>query len=64
MFLTAEQIEALTKKRRWAAQVRALARMGIPHRVRGDGSPVVTLSAVEPAGAVTMRPEPRLRLPQ
>ena len=63
MFLTPEQIQTLTKKRRWTAQARALQAMGIPHRLRVDGSPVVTVAAVEPRAAVTMRPEPRLRLP-
>jgi hypothetical protein len=41
MFLTPEQIEALTGKQRRDAQVRALRHMGIEHRVRADGSVVV-----------------------
>jgi hypothetical protein len=39
--LTKEELGELTGKERPSAQVRALGRMGIPHRTRPDGSPVV-----------------------
>ena len=39
--LTDEEVIALTGKRRHDAQVRELRTMGIEHRIRGDGSPMV-----------------------
>ena len=47
MFLSTADIFELTKKRGHAAQVRALRRMGIDHKVRADGSVVVLKSHVE-----------------
>lgn len=41
MILTADELRLLTKKRRASAQARELKWMGIPYRVRSDGSPVV-----------------------
>ena len=47
MFLSKEELAALTGKERPKAQARALTRMGIPHRTRPDGSPVVMRTHVE-----------------
>ena len=41
MFLSKDELVQLTGRRRPKAQARALTRMGIPHRRRPDGSPVV-----------------------
>ena len=46
MFLSPEEVHALTGYRQRPAQVRALAKMGITHRVRPDGSPVVCKEAL------------------
>lgn len=58
--LTDEELIELTKRRRRAAQIRALQEMGIPIRaVRLDGSPVVLRSALEPAKTGSrQRPDP------
>lgn len=47
MFLDPEQIKELTGKRQRAAQVRMLRAMGITHRLRGDGTPIVLTSHIE-----------------
>ena len=47
MFLTPEEIVALTRRKRRPAQVIALRYMGIEHRVRPDGSVAVLRSHVE-----------------
>jgi hypothetical protein len=44
--LDEEELERLTGFTRKAAQVRALNQMGVPHRVRLDGQPIVTADAV------------------
>lgn len=49
MFLTPDEIAALTGKVRPSAQVRALRAMGIEHRIRPDGSPAVLRAALDPA---------------
>ena len=41
MFLTDEEITALTGKRQNAARARALNKMGVQHKIRPDGSIVV-----------------------
>lgn len=41
MFLSDQQLEELTGKTQHAAQIRALVRMRVPHRVRPDGRPLV-----------------------
>lgn len=40
-FLTDASLRHLTGYQRYSAQVRALRQMGIPHRVRPDGRPIV-----------------------
>lgn len=47
MFLTEQQVEALTHRTRRDAQVRALRFMGIEHKKRPDGSVAVLRSHVE-----------------
>ncbi len=49
IYLTDEEIEEITGKRRYRAQARALARMGIECRVRPDGRPIVSRAAFERA---------------
>lgn len=44
--LTPDELVLLTGKKQPGAQVRALAQMGVPHKVRPDGSPVVTTDCV------------------
>jgi hypothetical protein len=46
LFLTDEELQELTRRARHSAQVRALRRMGIEHRVRPDGSVLVLRSHV------------------
>jgi len=47
LVLTPEELVALTGKRRYRAQSRALSRMGISHRLRPDGFPVVSRAHFE-----------------
>lgn len=47
MFLEEKEIIELTHKSRFSAQVTALRRMGIEHRVRPDGSLAVLRSHIE-----------------
>jgi hypothetical protein len=47
LFLTREEVNALTTRVQYAAQVKALRAMGIEHRVRPDGSLAVLRSHIE-----------------
>ncbi len=47
IYLTPQEVEDITGKRRCRAQVRALGRMGIQCRVRPDGRPIVSRMAFE-----------------
>lgn len=47
IYLTAQEVEGITGKHRYRAQVRALARMGIECRTRPDGRPIVSRLAFE-----------------
>lgn len=47
LFLTDEELQDLTRRERYSAQVRALRRMGIEHRIRPDGSVLVLRSHVD-----------------
>jgi hypothetical protein len=47
MLLEADELVALTRKRRPTAQARALRAMGVEHRTRADGSLVVSRAHVE-----------------
>lgn len=42
--LTAAELQEITGKRRYRAQARALAQMGISYRIRPDGFPLVARS--------------------
>ena len=47
IYLTLQEIEAITGKHRYRAQARALGRMGIQCRARPDGRPIVSRAAFE-----------------
>jgi hypothetical protein len=47
IFLTPEELEELTHRKRYEAQVRALRFMGIEHRVRPDATVAVLRRHVE-----------------
>ncbi len=47
IYLTLQDVEAITGKHRYRAQVRALAQMGIQCRVRPDGRPIVSRAVFE-----------------
>lgn len=47
MFLHAAELEFLTGKVRKAAQIKILQQMGIDHRVRPDGFPLVLRSHID-----------------
>lgn len=47
MFLTCEQLQRLTGKKRNPAQVRALRCMGIEHKIRPDGAVLVLAAHIE-----------------
>jgi hypothetical protein len=49
IYLTLQEIEDITGKHRYRAQVRALGRMGIHCCVRPDGRPIVSRLAFERA---------------
>lgn len=46
-WLTPPEVEELTGKRRWSAQCRSLARMGVPFRPNGVGRPLVERGVVK-----------------
>lgn len=63
-----EDIERITGKTKFKAQLRALREMGIPHMARSsDGSPVVAVAVVETMLGVKVvsrgTPAPQLRRP-
>jgi hypothetical protein len=62
MILSAETLQALTGKQRRSAQVRELRAMGIPHRLRSDGTPVVLEADVVASRATPAAKQPKLRL--
>jgi len=62
MILMPDQLQLLTNKRRSAAQVRELKAMGIPYRVRSDGTPVVLTNDLVSSSGKASKPKPRLRL--
>lgn len=59
-WLTAEELKELTGRKRWSAQARALARMGIPFQPSAQGRPLVERSRVltEQTAPKTRRAEP------
>lgn len=66
LVLSADELAALTDRRRSDAQARELVHMRIPYNVRSDGSLVVLRLVVEQllganrAGVTIRRPEPRV----
>lgn len=60
MILSPQDLQSLTGRRKYKAQARQLAYLGIAYRTRTDGSLIVLRSDVE--GRQSVRPEPRLRL--
>lgn len=57
--LTTDEIRELTGKTRCAAQVRVLQKMGVPVKIRPDGSPCVARQAAEAALGVHHLPGER-----
>jgi hypothetical protein len=55
MFLTPEQLVELTQRKRSDAQRRELDHMGIPYKVRRDGSLAVLRLHAEPAAGTPPR---------
>lgn len=55
LWLSPAEVEELTARQRWAAQCRALARMGVPFRPNGVGRPLVERVAV------TSGPKPKAK---
>lgn len=47
LFLSDDELIALTGKQRKSAQIRALGMLGIAHVVRADGAPVVLRAHIE-----------------
>lgn len=65
MFLTPEELEELTGRKKKKLQRDALARMGVPFRLRVvDGYPLVLRSFFESLTKQERRREPRLDLMQ
>lgn len=64
MFLTEEELQALSGKQKPCAQIRWMKRECIPHIVGGDGKPKVLrdLVVARLGGNTQTRPEPKLRL--
>lgn len=61
IWLTAEEVQELTARKRWSAQCRALQRMGVAFRPNAAGRPLVERAAVEKAartGKSAKRSEP------
>ncbi len=56
IYLTPQEVEEITGKHRYRAQVRALARMGIQCRIRPDGRPIVSRIAFEKMMSPTASP--------
>lgn len=61
MFLTREELKALTGRTQRPAQVAALRHMGIEHRVRPDGSVAVLRAHVERLLGAEETPDGKLR---
>lgn len=62
-FLTRDDVRRLTGRARFSAQVRALERMRIPHRVNAAGEPIVlwvdVLGERHPAATARVKWAPR-----
>lgn len=64
LMLTRDELQSLTGRRRSDAQCRELVALGIPFKIRRDGSPAVLRVAAELAlggrGTTPREPEPEL----
>jgi hypothetical protein len=58
LWLTPAEVIELTGRQRWAAQCRALARMGVPFRPNGVGRPLVERGAVTTAAKPARKASP------
>jgi len=58
LWLTPEEVEDMTARKRWKAQCRALAAMGVPFRPNAVGRPLVERAAVCKAQRAKARKEP------
>ena len=61
MFLSDAELKALTRRLRTSAQRKVLASLGVPYRLRPDGSIVVLHADLQPTTAPQRAP--MLRLP-
>lgn len=59
LWLTPDEVHELTSLKRWSAQCRALARMGVPFRPNAVGRPLVERSAVTKAKPERQPAEPK-----
>lgn len=61
LFLSDDEIQALTGKKRKSAQCRALSMLGVEHKIRADGVPVVLRAHLEKVmgGAETPATKPK-----
>lgn len=60
LWLDPDDVRALTGRKRWTAQCRKLAEMGIPFEPNGDGMPLVPrarYAQVEPARKPSRQPD-------
>ena len=61
--LTPNQLQEVTGYQHTKSQIRALALMEIPFKVRPDGTPFVTKTSIDvPAEEAKAMPEPKLTL--
>lgn len=56
LWLTTEEVETLTGRKRWRAQCRQLAAMGVPFRPNGVGRPLVERAAVVSSAKPAKKP--------
>jgi hypothetical protein len=56
-WLSPEEVQELTARKRWSAQCRALARMGIPFRPNAAGRPLVERALALKAKAAKDKPK-------
>ena len=56
IYLTKHELQEITHRSRCSAQVRALQIMHIPHKIRPDGTPLVSRSAFEQSMGLTSVP--------
>lgn len=63
MILSIQELIELTGKQRRRAQARVLDALGIPYRLRPDGSLVVFYESLPHAAAQNKQASPALRLP-